>query len=114
MITAYVSDMPVGVGNVTESEIPLTFELKQNYPNPFNPSTIISYQIPQSEMVTLEVYNALGQKVRTLVNENHEAGSYEIVWDAKNSSGNSLSSGVYLYRITAGNFIKTMKMILLR
>lgn len=114
MITAYVSDMPVGVGNETESEIPLTFDLKQNYPNPFNPSTIISYQIPQSEMVTLEVYNALGQKVRILVNENHEAGSYEIVWDAKNSSGNSLSSGVYLYRITAGNFIRTMKMILLR
>ncbi|HLG32742.1 MAG TPA: FlgD immunoglobulin-like domain containing protein [Ignavibacteriaceae bacterium] len=114
MITAFVSDMPVGVGNETELEIPLTFDLKQNYPNPFNPSTIISYQIPQSQMVTLDVYNALGQKVRTLVNGMQDAGHYEAVWDGKNSGGNSLSSGVYLYRITAGNFIKTMKMILLR
>ena len=94
--------------------LPLTFELKQNYPNPFNPSTVISYQVPQNEMVTLEIFNALGQKVRTLVNETKDAGQYKITWDGKNSSGNQLSSGIYLYRITAGNYVKVMKMVLLR
>jgi hypothetical protein len=113
MITAYVSDMPVGIKNESGT-IPLTFELSQNYPNPFNPSTVISYQIPQSEMVTLEIFNTLGQRVRTLVNENQESGRYEVQWDGKNNSGNSLSSGVYLYRLNAGNYIKTLKMILLR
>jgi flagellar hook assembly protein FlgD len=65
-------------------------------------------------MVTLEVFNVLGQKVQTLVNENKDAGQYEITWDGRNSSGNQLSSGIYLYRINAGNYVKVMKMILLR
>jgi hypothetical protein len=114
MVTAYVSDQPVGVEGKENGELPLTFELKQNYPNPFNPSTIITYQIPQTELVTLEVYNALGEKVRTLVNNVQEAGYYQIDWDGKNNFGNQLSSGIYLYRITAGNFVKVMKMVLLR
>ncbi|MFI5238144.1 MAG: FlgD immunoglobulin-like domain containing protein, partial [Ignavibacteriales bacterium] len=80
----------------------------------FNPSTIITYQIPQSAMVTLEIFNALGEKVRTLVNETQTSGKYEITWDGKNSSGNQLSSGIYLYRLNAGNNVKVMKMILLR
>ena len=112
MVTAYVSDQPVGIED--EVELPLTFDLKQNYPNPFNPSTVISYQLPQNEVVSLEIYNALGQKVRTLVNEAQEAGQYEIIWDGKNNSGNELSSGVYLYRLTAGNHVKVMKMMLVR
>ena len=111
MVTAYVSDQPVGVEGQATGELPLTFDLKQNYPNPFNPSTVIAYQVPQNEMVTLEIYNALGQKVRTLVNETLEAGQYEITWDGKNGSGNQLSSGIYLYRITAGNYTKVMKMV---
>jgi hypothetical protein len=114
MVTAYVSDQPVGVEDNNEAQIPLTFDLKQNYPNPFNPSTIISYQIPQSELVTLEIYNALGEKVRTLVNQVQEIGYYQIEWDGKNNFGNQLSSGIYLYRITAGNYVKVMKMVLLR
>jgi len=114
MVTAFVSDQPVGVEGQGTGELPLTFDLKQNYPNPFNPSTVIAYQVPQNEMVTLEIYNTLGQKVRTLVNETQEAGQYEITWDGKNGSGNQLSSGIYLYRITAGNYVKVMKMVLLR
>lgn len=114
MVTAYVSDQPVGVEDINNPQIPLTFNLKQNYPNPFNPSTIIGYQIPQSNHVTLEIHNALGEKVRTLVNQIQETGYYQIEWDGKNNSGNQLSSGIYLYRITAGNYVKVMKMILLR
>ena len=114
MVTAYVSDQPVGIEDENSEVTPLTFDLKQNYPNPFNPSTVISYEIPQNEIVTLELYNALGEKVRTLVNELQIPGKYEITWDGKNSFGNQLSSGVYLYRLTAGSNTKVMKMMLLR
>ena len=114
MVTAYVSDLPVGLREEQEEGFPLTFDLKQNYPNPFNPSTVITYQIPQNEAVTLEIYNALGQKVRTLVNEMQETGQYEILWDGKNQEGHTLSSGVYLYRIVAGNYVKVMKMMIIR
>ncbi|MCL4279534.1 MAG: T9SS type A sorting domain-containing protein, partial [Ignavibacteriaceae bacterium] len=114
MVTAYVSDQPVGVENNNDKNIPLTFDLKQNYPNPFNPSTVIAYQIPQSEFVTLEIYNSIGEKVRTLVNGNQETGFYQVQWDGKNNSGNQLSSGVYLYRLSAGNYTNVMKMVLLR
>jgi flagellar hook assembly protein FlgD len=114
MVTAYVSDQPVGVEGDNDGELPLTFDLKQNYPNPFNPSTIISYQVPQSELVNLEVYNALGQKVRTLVNEVQETGHYQIAWNGNNDSGTQLASGIYFYRISAGSFVKVMKMVLLR
>ena len=114
MITSYVSDTPVGMEDEHSSGLPLTFDLKQNYPNPFNPSTIISYQIPGNEFVTLEVYNMLGQKVKTLINQNQEAGYYSVEWDGRNNFGNPVSSGIYLYRIKAGNFISVHKMTLLR
>jgi len=102
--------------DVVEVDVPepLTFEMEQNYPNPFNPSTVITYQLPQVGMVTLEIYNAFGEKVRMLVNNMQEAGNYEVEWDGKNNSGNQLSSGIYLYRISAGNYVKVMKMVLLR
>jgi hypothetical protein len=114
MVTAYVTDQPVGIQDEKSESVPLTFELEQNYPNPFNPSTIISYQIPQTEMVTLEIYNALGQKVRTLINESKDVGQYQITWNGINDAGNHLSSGIYFYRLHAGKFVKVMKMILLR
>ncbi len=113
MITAYVSDQPVGVIN-EKTSLPLTFDLKQNYPNPFNPTTVISYQIPNNQMVNLEIYDALGQKVRTLVNSGQEAGFYNVEWDGKNDFGASVTSGVYFYRIHTDSFIKVMKMMLLK
>src|SRR5690554_1792912 len=114
MITAYVSDTPVDVNEGSSQELPLTFDLKQNYPNPFNPTTVINYQIPSPEFVTLEIYNALGQQVRTLVNQMQPAGYYTVEWDGKNASGNNVSSGMYLYKIKAGNFVSVRKMMLVR
>lgn len=95
---------------VIGSEIsPLSFELSQNYPNPFNPSTKIRYAIAKSGLVTLKVYNSIGEEVAELVNSVQEAGRYEVVF---NSS--SLASGIYLYKITSGDFVETRKMILLK
>jgi hypothetical protein len=90
------------------SHLPETFLLNQNYPNPFNPSTKISYSIPQSSFVTLKVYDILGKEIAALVNEEKQAGSYEINFDTKN-----LSSGIYFYRIQVGNYSDTKKFILL-
>jgi hypothetical protein len=92
-------------GNV----VPAVYELSQNYPNPFNPSTTIRYAIPQRSHVTLSVFNALGQDVATLVNESQEAGFHDVKFE-----GTNLASGVYLYRIQAGSFIQTKKLLLLR
>ena len=87
----------------------LKYDLAQNYPNPYNPSTIITYSIPTSSNVIVTVYNMLGELMKTLVNENQEAGYYKINFDA-----GSLSNGVYFYKIQAGNFASTKKMLLLK
>ena len=97
------------VENDNKKNIPFNFELSQNYPNPFNPSTIIRYSIPQSNKVLVEVFDILGRKVRTLVNKIQQQGSYQIHFNAAN-----LSNGIYFYRITAGKFSATKKMILLK
>ncbi|RMD94049.1 MAG: T9SS C-terminal target domain-containing protein [Calditrichaeota bacterium] len=86
-----------------------TFELNQNYPNPFNPSTTISFYLPKTSLVTLKIYNILGQRVVTLIDEIRNAGSHKILFDARH-----LANGYYFYRIKAGEFISTKKMILLK
>ena len=91
------------------ADVPKTFLLEQNYPNPFNPSTTIRYQLPVASEVKLEVYDVLGKKIATLVNERQSAGSYQVVW---NASG--LSSGTYFYRLQAGTFVETKKMIMVK
>jgi phosphatidylserine/phosphatidylglycerophosphate/cardiolipin synthase-like enzyme len=88
---------------------PIDYSLSQNYPNPFNPTTNISFSIPMKSKVELNVYNTLGQKVTTLVNEQKEAGNHTVTFNASN-----LPSGVYLYRISAGNYSETKKLILLK
>ena len=94
--------------------VPVSFELGQNYPNPFNPTTTIQYALPEPVKVTLRVYNILGQVVRTLVDEHKEAGYYQADWDGKDQVGRSLSSGVYIYKIQAGDFVETKKMQLIK
>jgi FlgD Ig-like domain len=96
------------------SEVPERFELLQNYPNPFNPSTVISWQLAVGNQVELKIYNLLGQEVRTLVNERKEAGYHTVEWDGRDDAGTPVSSGIYLYRIKAGEIIKIRKMVLLK
>ena len=94
---------------VTVTSLPTKFELWQNYPNPFNPTTTIQYAIPKAEHVTLKVYDELGREVTTLVNENKEAGQYKVSFN-----GSNLASGIYYYRLSAGDFTEVKKLILLR
>ncbi len=98
-------------------KLPQTFSLSQNYPNPFNSTTIIHYTLPaissQLSAVSLRIYNILGKEVRTLVEGDQPPGNYQVVWDGKDSKGNSLSSGIYFYRLEAGEFAATRSMVLL-
>jgi hypothetical protein len=96
-------------------QIPTEFALNQNYPNPFNPTTSIRYQLPKEAHVTISIYNILGNKVRTLVdNQAKPAGYYLVQWDGLNDAGNQLPSGTYLYHINAGSFNATKKMLLMK
>ncbi|MFQ5753490.1 MAG: alpha-amylase family glycosyl hydrolase, partial [bacterium] len=105
------------VTSVNEPEIvtkPGQFHLWQNYPNPFNPSTFIRFEVVESAPVILEIYNILGRKIRTLLNENKLAGEYTVQWDGKNDVGADMASGVYIMRLTAGNFVNSIKMVKLK
>ncbi len=97
------------LGIEPSQELPKNYELMQNYPNPFNPTTRIEYQIPNREFVTLKVFDILGREVKTLVNEQQSPGTHHVEFDASN-----LSSGVYLYRLKAGEFIQQQKMLLIK
>ena len=91
-----------------------TFALHANYPNPFNPTTTISYDLPQRSRVTLDIYNILGERIKTLVNQSQDAGNKIAMWDGTDNLGRQVSAGVYLYQIQAGEFTQTRKMLLLK
>ena len=94
---------------------PVEFSLLQNYPNPFNPSTTIAYQLRSGAQVTLDIFNALGQRVRTLVShQRQQAGAYQIVWNGMNDAGQPLANGLYVYRLQADDQIKTHKMVMMK
>jgi hypothetical protein len=101
------------VTTVRKDYAPAGFVLSQNYPNPFNPTTVISYQLPVNSQVTLKVYDVLGKEVATLVNGEMKAGSYTVPFNT-NTGTSGLSSGVYLYRLEAGSFVSTKKLILMK
>ena len=117
IVNGTVCGNPTSIDSKDDNTVPKEYALNQNYPNPFNPSTKIRYSIPnviasetkQSVNVTLKVYDVLGNEVATLVNEEKETGVYTINLDAS-----QLASGVYFYRLLAGSFVETKKMILLR
>ncbi|MFA7362048.1 MAG: T9SS type A sorting domain-containing protein [Candidatus Kapaibacterium sp.] len=111
---AYIINFGVDIGpNAIDPNInlqtPKEYKLEQNFPNPFNPTTSINYSIPKSGLVTLRVYNVFGQEVSTLVNEVKNNGNYSVDFNASN-----LSSGVYYYELTSGNFVQTKRMMLIK
>jgi hypothetical protein len=106
-------DVITGIGQ-DELSIPLTYKLSQNFPNPFNPETKIFFEIPKALDVTIDVYNMLGQKVRTLVDKNFKAGQHVVNWNGRADEGFIVPTGIYIYRIKAGDFIASKKMLMLK
>jgi len=96
------------------AEVPQVFTLTQNTPNPFNPSTVIGFRLASDMPVHLAVYSASGQKVRELVSGQMSAGRHSVVWDGRDDAGQTVSSGVYLYRLEAGGKGEAKRMLLLR
>jgi hypothetical protein len=99
---------------VSVADIPEEFRLSQNYPNPFNPTTHIEFDLPEASNVSLKIYDVCGSLVATIADGHREAGKYQVNWNAKNMNGVPAASGVYLLKMTAGDFIETRKMTLLR
>ena len=108
------SGTPVFVDFDTPSTIPESYVLRQNYPNPFNPSTNIVYELPVGAKVKLEIYNIVGQKIKTLVDKDQPIGLHQIQWDGTDDKGLKVSSGVYIYRLKAGTFNESRRMLLLK
>ncbi len=104
----------VSMKETSPGELPDGFELDQNHPNPFNPTTDISFTIPEPQRVLLQVYNVRGQLVRTLIDADMSAGSHSVQWDSRDEEGQQVSSGVYFYRLTAGDMTATKKMTLVK
>lgn len=103
-----------GMEEYVDYAIPNTFHLYQNYPNPFNPTTSIKYDIPKLCSVKLQIYNALGKHIQTLLDGRKPAGSYIVQWNGKDMNGDSVASGLYFYRIIANDFVKVRKLMLLK
>jgi len=100
--------------SIIDETLPFTYALHQNYPNPFNPITILRYELPEDSFVDVKVYDMLGNVVNNLVNANQSSGYKSVQWNATNNTGQSVSAGVYLYKIQAGDFVDAKKMILLK
>ena len=93
---------------------PKSFNLSQNYPNPFNPITTLRYDLPQTDLVTITIYDMLGRQVKPLINQTQDAGYRSVIWDATNDYGKPVSAGIYLYKIQAGEYMQIKKMVLLK
>jgi hypothetical protein len=117
-VTSHLSPFVIGGGSLTgvgDGAAPRSFALHQNTPNPFNPNTTITYDVPDGGVVvTIRVYDAAGRLVRTLVDGPRAAGTHATTWDGRNQSGHAVSSGVYFYKMTAGSFVESRRMVLLK
>ncbi|HVP35701.1 MAG TPA: T9SS type A sorting domain-containing protein [Terriglobales bacterium] len=110
--TVVVSPTEVGEGN--SSGLPGDYSLDQNSPNPFNSSTRISFYLPKKDKVELDIYNILGQKIKTLLDKREEPGTKDLFWDGTDDKGLNVPSGIYFYRLTAQDFADTKKMVYLK
>ena len=114
-LTLGKKDTPSRISEKIHSDVsPSTFALMQNYPNPFNPETIIRYQIPQSSRVKLEVFNLLGERIRTLVDTEQQSGFYQVIWDGNNDAGITVPSGIYFYVLHWDNNTEFRKAIFMK
>lgn len=113
-IESFIPSFIVGVEKTDNGIIPSKFEVSRNYPNPFNPSTAIKVSLPVTSLVTVKIYNMLGQEVRTLLSAQVSAGTHTLVWHGEDNSGNILPSGSYIYRVTAGQNVTSGKMMFLK
>ena len=95
-------------------QIPSKYVLHQNYPNPFNPTTQIKYDLPEDALVSIGIYDVIGRMIKSLSNTNQTAGYHSLRWDATNDIGESVSAGMYIYTIQAGEYRATKKMVLLK
>ncbi len=102
----------IKIENQAFLSLPLKFNLSQNYPNPFNPSTTIRYEIPKATQVTITVFNLLGERINTLVDEEKQAGRYSVLWNGRNEIGGKVPSGLYFYRLESDRFSRTFKMLM--
>jgi len=107
------------IGKATRLEsadgVPIVFELADNYPNPFNPTTAINYSIPDAGRVILDIFNVIGQRVRTLIDKEMLAGRHEVIWNGQDDYQNQLGSGIYFYRLrTEGNMMIVKRMLLIK
>lgn len=109
-----INKMSVEVVYNDAPQLPTKYSLSQNYPNPFNPTTEVQFTVPEKSNVDIIVYNMLGQKVRTLYEGQAQQGTYRVSWDGRNEAGQKMSSGSYIYRMIAGDFVQSKKMILLK
>lgn len=107
-------DIPLSFGDPEKDLIASAFSLQQNFPNPFNPVTTIQYSVPLRMQVTIDIFNVLGEKVRSLVDETKSAGSYRIEWAGTDDANRPVATGVYLYRLQAGDVVQTKKMLLIK
>ncbi|MEW6015406.1 MAG: T9SS type A sorting domain-containing protein [Candidatus Zixiibacteriota bacterium] len=114
LIDYIMNDIPLNVADTPDNLLPNNFTVSQNFPNPFNPSTVIQFELPRAADITLDIYNILGQKVITLLKERKPAGKYRVEWDGNNSDRLPCASGIYLYRLRAGDQAVTRKMVLLK
>ncbi len=103
-----------GIMPVSGAGVPSKFEMSQNYPNPFNPTTKFEFSLPKQAIVMVKIFDIAGREVKTLLNEKMSPGKYKVDWNSTDNSGRNVSSGVYFYRIIAGNFTETKKMILVK
>ena len=115
IITVTYTNITPSVLSIKDKEsVPADYKLYQNYPNPFNPSTHVRFSVPDDEYVTIKIYDIIGNEVTTLYSAPARPGTYDLNWNGRNADGEMVSSGTYLYRIIAGEFVQSKKMILLK